>query len=211
MGGLTVEFFDEWRKNYDHIPFEEQKRIATMHYVQHPRQTRTDAHKADALFGNFPAGRVLELGGWTGQLAKSVLRKHPEIQNWHNYEICHEAVKKPVCKDPRYRAFELNKQLWEYPSTDFSPPQGYDSFVASHVLEHIKVEQVAKLFYMLAQTAIEFVWVEIPVEDGPPDWKGYHGAHILEVGWNRLIPLITSFGFSLQQVPSHKFVRVFAR
>jgi len=72
----------------------------------------------------------------------------------------------------------------------------YSAVVLSHVIEHLRFRDVGKLVDMVAKKC-NWIYVDAPIRLGMDgeDWKGYHGTHILEVGWGRIDELLELYGF----------------
>ena len=177
--------WDEWRAAYDEWTFEEQAAFYAQVHDEYPGQARFDAAALGRLLGWVGGDvTVVELGGWDGGFAAAILPNHPQVKRWTNYEICGEAVRGGVCDDPRYEGISLREWYWD-------TPHAADVFVASHVLEHLRLRDVRRT---LDATVARFAYIQCPVDDaslgarkaGPPDWNGYPGTHILEVGWDGL-------------------------
>jgi hypothetical protein len=118
--------------------------------------------------------KVVELGGWDGELAALGLSER--IENWVNYEICVPATNELLTYDGRYASVALDDWFW-------NSRYDCDLFVASHVLEHLSLSDVRKT---LDCVKFWYAYVEAPLGAMPTDWTGYEGSHLLEVGWNGL-------------------------
>jgi hypothetical protein len=147
--------------------------------------------------------RVIELGGYQGELAHEILRKHPNIEKWDNYEISDRADTHQVCNDPRYDPIVLEDFIWNDPpaSITFKAPgaslRKYNTFVSSHTIEHITGDN----FKALVDTVIRYMdycILEAPLSEQqmPNIWKGYDGTHIQELAWNDIITILWNAGFS---------------
>ena len=69
-----------------------------------------------------------------------------------------------------------------------------DLFVASHVLEHLKFDDVRKVF---DSTHARWLYLQSPLGQEATDWSNYRGSHILEVGWRELEEDLEQRGFAL--------------
>ena len=177
--------FDRWREHYDATPFDKQVGNYELIARRFPQQQQWNGDAA--LRALTDQSTVTELGGWRGELAAEMLAARP-IGRWVNYDICKWAVDNPVCTLGAYRPVHLDDWPWEI---DLEPA---DCFVASHVLEHIRfaeLERLAEQFHKFRS-----LYLDIPVGEDPPDWSGYFGTHILEVGWREIDRLLVSHGFA---------------
>jgi len=59
--------------------------------------------------------RVLELGGWKGELADTVLKQCPNITFWNNVELLESCRTDPNCVDDRYNVEVLEDYIWNSP------------------------------------------------------------------------------------------------
>ena len=189
--------FDRWRERYDEMTYEDHKGFAQAVVKQYPNQKHWDRDWVMTFFkwvaGKIgPEGftRVLEIGGYDGGLARHVMNGNGQIVWWTNVEM----VTVPrVCKDIRYEVVVPQTWIWEDAG---AKAWKYSTLVLSHVLEHLRFRDVAKLVEMVA-TKCNWIYVDAPIplgRDGA-DWNGYHGTHILEVGWGRVDNLMEIHGY----------------
>lgn len=180
--------FDAWRNNYDRLTYAEHVEFYRQVAEVYPDQQ----HYNESAIREFLAGSsgpVLELGGWKGELAASVLPDFPGIPEWLNVEIAPQTID-TVCHDPRYLVVVPEAFIWDW-DFDLTP---YRTFIASHVIEHMKRADVARLLSRL--NAIERMYVDAPLPRKPSLWGGGESSHIIELGWDKLGALIMSYGFS---------------
>jgi hypothetical protein len=71
--------------------------------------------------------------------------------------------------------------------------------VASHVLEHMRIDEVLEL--SLAWD-VRSVYVDVPVWS-TPSWDGYEGTHIIEAGYEDILGAIEAAGFSTVEMFSY--------
>lgn len=191
--------WDAWRVRYATMGVDEQRAAYDGVYVSHRDQARFDADALAALLTHTGAKAVVELGGWDGALAATILATFPAIESWTNYEISSAAVAASVCHDPRYDAVALDDWYW-------NDRHDADVFVASHVIEHLSFADLRKTF---DATAARWLYVQSPLEEGPTDWTGYEGTHILEVGWAAIDADLAARGYRLMAALSGPHVRCY--
>lgn len=129
--------------------------------------------------------KVLEVGGWRGELAQHCFSKH-EIWSWHNIDMCKAAVDNslPIQKhdkcSPGYTSFFPGDFDW------FKKPrlEDYDMFVSAHTIEHLTDDHFLQL--MDYAMGIPIVLLEAPITNEGQKWDGYIGTHIMEMGWERV-------------------------
>lgn len=186
MGQAMSVSWDTWRESYDEWGIGRQRRFYDEVFGVHRDQERFDVRRLGWLL-DVIAGpvSVVELGGWDGGFARAMLAAHQDITSWENHEVSAAAVAGSVCDDVRYRAVALDDWYWQSAHTA-------DVFVASHVLEHLRWDDVRRTF---DATTCEWMFLQVPVGSGPTEWRGYHGSHILEVGWSTIIPELEGRGF----------------
>lgn len=187
--------FNEWRKNYRTSTYEEQVEFYNQVAKLFPEQIDFHLPSWMRFFGYVwnirGAFRVLEIGGWKGEMAQEVFTEKPDyVLSWHNIEISEEALKEPACLDPRYTAEVPPDYAW-----NIELPQA-NVFIGSHVIEHITAKNLADLASNLPPT-VEYIAFESPIKptDADRDWKNYTGSHILEIGWKEVIGLLDAYGF----------------
>jgi hypothetical protein len=180
--------FDAWRRDYDRLSYAEHVEFYRHVAEVYPEQQHyNEPAVREFLVG--VSGKVLEIGGWKGELAAAVLPDHPNITAWLNIEIAPQAITQNVCTDPRYSVEVLDSFIWDSPM-DLTP---YRTLVASHVIEHMKRADVVKL---LSRTRhVEHLYVDAPLPPKPSAWDKGESSHIIEVGWIGLANLFTSYGF----------------
>jgi len=171
--------FDQYREEYPSKVTEWHSRL----FADHPTQVHFNEYAANRFFDSHKPGRVVEIGGWRGELADVILPKE-SIESWDNYEVCAEAARSPVCSDPKYRSHAERVLL----------PPPCATLVMSHVIEHLTDEEARGV---IAATNASSLYVDAPLTEEGEDWGGSIGFHILKMGWNDLDSLINSAGFGL--------------
>lgn len=198
---VTVSW-DQWRAYYDDWTLDDQRRFYDWVFAEHREQARFDAKTLGRLLAH--AGQpvsVVELGGWDGEFAATMLGGPRPISSWTNYEISAAAVRGSVCVDPRYHAVTLEEWYWD-------GHHEADVFVASHVIEHIRLADLRATF---DATDCRWMFLQAPLAEGPMSWQGYHGTHILEVGWQGVEEELERRGFELLDWLSRPMVRCYQR
>lgn len=161
----------------------------------HPHQAgyNADAYTTFLRYAGarLPLVYVLEFGGWTGGLARLMLERNPLISVWCNVEICPEAIAQPEFQSPRYAAWMPRDFAWKVEL----PPANV--VVASHFIEHVRRHQLELLLANLPEP-VRFIGLQAPIPESTEsqDWTGYHGAHILEVGWKQVEAMLAEYGFA---------------
>ena len=186
---LTLLTFDCWRAAYDDLTDEEQSDYARHLGREYPDQDRADLLQCERFFQTIPTvAHVLEIGGWNGRLAAHILNTVPGLRNWTNIDP--NADQEHQTADPRYLAIVPAFFYW----WRYGNYRGYDTLVASHVLEHFKQRDIHELLAALPD--VQAAYVECPItQTGGNDWAGYDGTHILECGWDGLTEVFEDHGF----------------
>lgn len=182
---MDVAGFDAWREAYDSMSYEDQKAFYARVGLEHPRQAgfTLDVWKTFLAGCRPPEGqplRVLEFGGWNGELAEALWDSFGPEQ-WLNLEIWESAVETAVCHRAGYTVWIPPDFAWEVAL----PPA--EVIVASHFVEHIRFAELRALLKNLPARSMYF-GVEAPIREDAENvsWMGYHGSHILEVGWKQV-------------------------
>lgn len=174
--------WNAWRRMYDTMSWADQvafyKRVA----ARHPDQrffTADEVRRTLTDIGH-PI-RVLEIGGWKGELASEVY--FDGILEWLNIEVLVDAASYGP-GGGWYRATVPSDYIW-----NTGVPRGYDVLVMSHTIEHMRAAQLDKV---INQFDGEWAYFEAPLG---PDWHDYAGSHILELDWDGVDQLMHKHGF----------------
>jgi hypothetical protein len=179
--------WDGWRAGHGSLSFSANQRFASEFYQICQDQNFHTLAQVEGFMDYFEPKTVVEIGGWRGELASSLLNDETlDIQSWTNYEICLEAVRDSVCTDSRYHPVGLTENLWDGHIIEA------DAFVAAHVIEHLTPEELEKLVSLLD---VECVYFEAPLLEPGQTWDGYDGSHILTFSWDDVHALMDRYGF----------------
>lgn len=202
MSTATRIDWDGWRAAYDEMSFQDQRAFYDLVWEELPGQARASARSLTAFLEHIdgPPLVVGELGGWDGALAAEVMGGG-RVRAWWNYEISAQAVANSVCEAPMYSGVALGDWYW-------ASSHLVDLFVSSHVIEHLKFRDVLASF---DATECRWIYLQAPLRDGPTNWAGYHGSHILEVGWGEIMGALAGRGFRLVDELTVPNVRCFER
>lgn len=197
--------FNRWREAYDAMSYADHVAFYDTVWERYPSQQHFDADSASRFFDLYSPRRVVEVGGWQGELADRMLASNPCIQDWTNYEICRGAVDHSVPKDVRYAAVALDDWVWNRPWLF----EGVDTLVASHVIEHMRARDLEALVGCLDD--VQHAFIASPLSGYPASWEGYNGSHILEIGWDGVDEIMSRRGFALLKEPMTYEVRCYER
>lgn len=188
---MDIADFDAWRERYNEMTYRDMKRFYDLVEADHPLQQAYDANAfsrfLDHTIASIGSVSVLEIGGWKGELAQRMLVK-PGIAMWCNLEICENAARKSVFSSPRYETIIPDDFAW-----NIMLPEA-NVFIASHFIEHIRWRELKALVHNLP-SKIQFMGLQAPIQESGTDWMGYHGTHILEVGWKLVSIYLLAAGF----------------
>ena len=210
---LPGSFFDAYRRDYATMPFAEHQRLYSIIERVYPDQTHFNVKAIEEFFQELISHnivpRVLEIGGWRGELANSMLSQFNDIASWHNIEICAEAVAKHVCSDQfaRYTCGTGNDFFWnETPNWI----QMFNTLVLSHVVEHMRLQDFASTMAFCAQKGIDYLYLDIPhiTDNSHITWRCCTSTHMLEGGWQDIESILTANGYS--RVSGETTPRVYA-
>lgn len=184
---MTIDW-DTWRRDYDAMSWDEQVDFYTKVGRLRPDQRFFTAPQVAAFLATAYAAlrkpvKVIEIGGWKGELA-SMVGRDAMVGEWLNVEVLKEAEK--VDLGPWYRAWVPSDYIWRV-----GVPTGYDALVMSHTIEHMRGDELRQI---IEQFDGSWVYLEAPLQDGG-HWDGYGGTHILELGWPQVDELLAERGF----------------
>lgn len=177
--------FEDFRADYDRMGFRSQVAFYQWVATMFPAQASFDATACRMFLDATKPSSVCEVGGWDGGLAATVLPNASFVTSWDNHDLVHVPQ---VCFDRRYHQRVLKDWFWKV------APQA-DALVASHVVEHLSVPHVEALLDCLTGYRCVFLTVPIP-ETEKPDWRGYHGSHVLPLSWAELRGLLATRGWT---------------
>lgn len=194
---MTVEApidWNAWRAQYDQMTYLEHQDLYAEVHARYPEQCHYSVeHVARAIAATAPR-TVIELGGWDGELAHTMLDQHPTIEQWTNIEICAAARDSRPDPDPRYEAPELGDWYW-------TRQWACDLFVASHTIEHLTVDH---LDLTIAATDAAALFLDAPLPAYPTDWRDCTGTHILPLNWDGVDELLAGHGYALSWATAHQ-------
>jgi hypothetical protein len=151
---------------------------------EHPQQDYTHQDAVLHFLRDVKARKVVELGGWKGDLASYVLEQESTLTGWVNFDFAPGPI-----VDPRYVAVELQDFFWN--EIDLT---GFDTFVAGHVLEHLKARDLKRVLDTIAP--VKHAYIEMPILESATNarWGGL-ASHILEIGWKQVETLFEEHNF----------------
>jgi len=198
-----IHKFDRYRIRYDSLTFKDKKNIANKWLIEYPEQAYFNFEPIDFWLKNFvrrPA-KIIEIGGWKGDLALKILSHNYTIDAWHNYDLV-ESNNIQKCVDEKYKFISLNDYIWNYRLVI-----DYNALIATHMIEHIKWHELIKLIDWIPKN-IYTVLFESPLSltGGGKNWKGDHSSHILEKGWKNIIREMNKYGFRVEYNDSDTYV-----
>ena len=180
--------WDQWRRDYDNLSYAEHQEFYERIYQEYPVQRHFNREMAQEFFfflGDLSDLRVLELGGWDGELAVEMLDQFPAILSWFNFEICQSAV---LLGQEHRRLWHHAPQQWFWEV----PWPGPNVFFASHSLEHLSRQHLQRLLERVGLEAVDYLYVDVPLAT---DWTGYEGTHRLDCTREELLVLFAQQGF----------------
>ena len=180
--------FNEWREKYDSYSFKQQKEINNRFESLFPRQQKFVTKEVVNFLKDIPNPKILEIGGWKGELAFQTLAQNKKIILWHNYDICSNAIDKNICKDERFKSIVLTDFAWNLDI--FSE---YNTCILSHIIEHVRKHELEKLFKKLKN--IKYFYIQAPLNSPYllSGWNNFYGTHILECGWKGITNMLKNY------------------
>lgn len=200
--------FDRWRDYYDLLTWQDQIEFYDEVARRWPRQNHYPLGwfktVVGYLSGKLETFSVFEVGGWQGHMAAELLAEY-DIIEWVNYEVCQWAVDNSVCSDSRYLSMVPGDFPWNVALPELKV------FITSHTLEHIKSEEVNKLFANLPDSFRFMAHALPPNISADSDWADYGGSHILDCGIDEIDKFAIDAGFSVMEKLSGISNRLYER
>lgn len=180
--------WDQWRRDYATTTFADHAAFYDDVALEYPEQTHWNLPPIRVALEGIKT--VVEVGGWRGELADAIFDRYPgQITSWRNYDMCAWALEHTRCFDRAYEPILLHDWPW---NVDLAVA---DMFISTHTFEHMTVADIDSLLPQLRKYRRVFIEAPIPQSTEDVDWAGFVGTHILEIGWDRLRPMIEDQGF----------------
>jgi len=199
--------FNEWREHYDEMDYKDQIRFFFMYGEAFPVQFRYSRQKIFNLLAPLKdRPKVLEIGGWRGEMAYDVFNEIPHIERWLNVEICQQVVENSVCSDERYEVGIPDDFIWNVDPGQF---EDFDVLVMSHVVEFMRARDFEKIIGNLKLIKNVYLECSICEKTEDVDWTDHLDPCIYEWGWDRTIEVMEKYGYKLtyQEFPAAFFAR----
>lgn len=180
--------FDQWRKDYDTMTYEEQVAYHNEIESQFPEQKHYNYLWAKRAMQLRPINKVLEFGIWKADLAAAAMADFYKGE-WYGIEICQAAINKTNCPQVQY-IFPTRFDWWNE-----ARPVDPDIIIATHFIEHLSNDHFRQLVTYCA--GVPVIHFEAPLTDKGNTWDGYFGTHKLEYGWNDINQLFEAEGYTL--------------
>lgn len=187
--------FDKWRELYHELTTEEQKDFYNDIELVYPTQQSFTKKAYQEFFKGKPNLKVLEFGGWKGELSKIIMKKN-QVCTWINIELCTNAIEKSVNSYENYCVVNPGSFQWFKEERKID----CDVFISAHSIEHISDSELIELLKFIK--GIKYVILEAPIEDDINNWDNYLGTHILKMGWNPIIEIMKSYGYTASKLDS---------
>lgn len=172
--------FNLWRERFQSMTDAEHKEFADLTEKHFPSQQHFTRSNFEILFRGRSTSKVMEIGGWKGELAHYCLN-YLDVFSWVNFEFCRAAVNKTLVPlySLSYKSYCPEKLNW---FLDHLREDGFDACVASHTIEHLSNEHFIQLVDHIA--GIPLVMFEAPLHTAGNNWHNDFSTHILTIGWN---------------------------
>ncbi len=206
-------FWDRWREEYYSITPEENLQLCNDIESRYPNQTSFSPDLFVEFLSGFEAPvKVMEIGGWKGELAHQCMDRLPgKVSTWDNVDMCAAAVGKSILIEGHpYRPtlvpfdwFSLSPQSWHPDGGDASR---YDVLISAHSLEHLSdLHCLRVLEHVTVDLDIPHILLEIPITESGHRWPGYIGTHILGIGWSHINDEMKRRGYRIRQLTEIAF------
>lgn len=174
--------FDKWRELYSELTHEENIQFGYDMEKAYPHQASFNPAPIETVLAGLNRPRVFEVGGWKGELALHMFKKEL-VSEWTNFDMCKAAVEKTLPELKDYKYYPIFPTSFDWFGREFTKPL-CDIAISCHTIEHLTDSDLKKLITYLSITPK--VLFEAPIGEGPSDWTGYQGTHILKMGWTEI-------------------------
>ncbi len=196
------ELWDTYRTYYERLSFQDRKHLARVWY---PKLKDQKCFKPNPMLEAFAwlsqvskpdKLSIVEMGCWRGQLAQLVLGTPVAqyIKFWLGFDISDPAVDNVHCKHTKFGAYPMNDWFHKIEMPKFN------TFVASHVFEHLTLDEIDKVIHKAQRQGAVNLILEIPMYSENPDyvydWDNYRGGHVLIGSRNDVVRRIRAFGYT---------------
>lgn len=201
-----TQYFDRYRARYHKLSFDDKKELTKKWLIKYPEQAHFNYLPINTWLKEIlpVTGRIIEIGGWRGDMAHRALSEFEEIECWHNYDLIPNNLSQK-CSDSRYRLITLDNYIWNIPVSTY-----YNALIATHMIEHLNWDELTKLIKWIPDS-ISTVLFEAPVPEDAENysWYGDHSSHVLEKGWLQICEEMQKVGFTVNcsQADTYIFVR----
>lgn len=189
--------FDWFRRVYPTMTFEELKRLYGIWYVKYPEQRYyniiwfTECIRDAMLELGRNDLKIVEIGGYNGELALEMFRIFNKIE-WLNIEVIgHNQLKE--LQNYNYKEQVLSKQIWDE-NPDISK---YDFFITSDTIEHFPDNEVINIFEYISSSKIKYLSMKIQIIDNGQVWDGQAAAHLINMGTEKAKSILSDLNYEL--------------
>ena len=195
--------FNIYRELYPLMTIEEKIKWHSAAYACYPDQDHFNVNALMRFLRWVGATNVVGMGGWRGEAAARVLPHFPQIKSWRNHELCVEARLNSRWSDKRYTSREAPL----YFEGEVPGRKGEDTFVASHVLEHLSEEEIEDTLD-LAKSVVKCIYIDCPVEEDVQDSTSYH---VVSDAWGIITPIMSDWTLDGKGHSEHGLSRWYSR
>ncbi len=198
----SKELWNTYREKYELLSFEDRKRLAAIWYEKLVDQK---CFKPNPMLEAFAwltrvmqdeKLSIVELGCWRGNLAQLILNSTigPKTKFWLGFDISEPAIANVHTKHTKFHPYAL--QTW-FHKTEMPK---FNTFVASHVFEHLTLDEIDKVIHKVQRQGAVNLILEIPMYSDNPEyvyeWANYCGGHVLIGSRNDVVKRIRAFGYT---------------
>lgn len=176
---MNTDYFDNWRKNYKRV---DHAKVYNDIEQVYPEQAHFDLSMFTQAFDIVKPKKVIEAGGWKGDLAAMFISR---VDSWVNVEICDNAIANTKCHHQNFLNHNPGRFDW-FKDFDFS----CDLFTSTHFIEHLSNEHFNLLVERIK--SVPFIYIESPLKNEGEEWHGYLGTHMLTYGWDKIKELLNT-------------------
>jgi hypothetical protein len=179
---VTIDW-DAYRFDYPALTDEQHIELYERVWRECPKQRSATVDLVRRFLGHDNA--IVEIGAWDGWLWTET-KSH--VGPWLMLDVCPSALAAAQAAGGQTLLLKAFR-WWRH----IAP--GGDALIACHIIEHLSDDDFTEMARAVFP-AFREVYLEAPLpQQGPCDWAGYDGSHVMKMGWDGVRKVMADLGF----------------